>query len=66
MLCLGIELMGKVEEHEEAESSCGSLLAALEKYGCEFSTSDKPPCIDERPAKEHWCDTCLAIDEARA
>lgn len=41
------------------------LMKALETHGCELSRNDKPPCIDERPALVHWCETCLALDAAK-
>ena len=53
------------KREEKSLATIASLLAALEGHGCEIERNDCPPCIDERPAKAHWCDTCLAIDEAR-
>ncbi len=49
-----------------AVNNHAKLLKALKSRGCEFSTAEYPPCIDEQPARQSWCKTCDAIEEAQS
>ncbi len=58
-----------IREEQEAQGQQTvreQLAVALEAKGCDLERSDQPPCIDERPAKTRWCETCLALDRHRA